>query len=250
MHRQAIVTGASEGIGRALAVQLAARGYRVLAVARNAEALRQLQMELPGDGHGMLMADLATNDGVEALVARTKEAHVHLFVNNAGVGLVGGFCKPSIASHVHLIDLNITALTRLSHEFMQQAQPGDALVNVASILSFAPQPSQPVYAATKAFVGSLTESLWLEAQSLGVHVLSVAPGPTATKFGEHAGRASGWRRAGWSLSTPEDIAQATLHALDRKRGPHLVPGVLNKLFTLLTRLVSRKRLVKLMARVS
>ncbi|MDX2020116.1 MAG: SDR family NAD(P)-dependent oxidoreductase [Deltaproteobacteria bacterium] len=248
MHRQAVVTGASMGIGRAFAVTLAARGYRVLAVARSEPALARLLLELPGDGHGLLVADLATPEGVAAVVARMKDDRVHLLVNNAGAGLVGGFHEPRIDAHLRLIDLNVRALTCLCHAFLQQTQPGDALINVSSVLAFAPQPTQPVYAATKAFVGSLTESLWQEGQSRGVHVLSVAPGPTATEFGKHAGRPPGWGRAQWTLSTPEQVVHAALGALDRKRGPHVVPGLFNKVFVGLTHFVTRRWLVRLMGR--
>jgi short-subunit dehydrogenase len=78
--------------------------------------------------------------------------------------------------------------------------------------------------------------------------LSVAPGPTATRFGQHAGRPSGWGRPGWTLSTPQDVVRATLVALDRKQGPCVVPGLFSKLFVCLTRFVTRRRLVKMMAR--
>lgn len=247
-NKQAIVTGASEGIGRAFAIALASGGWTVLAVARRPKALAQLLPALPGAGHSVLVADLATSAGVAAVEQRMQDLHVHLLVNNAGVGAVGGFTAVGRETHRHLIALNISAVADLSHAFMKQAQAGDTLINVSSILAFAPQPVQPVYSATKAFVTSLSESLWVEGKPRGVHVFGLHPGATDTRFGANAGRPSGSKRPFWMLSTPEAVVAVALKAMDGKCGPNVVPGLFNKVFLQLQRWMPRRWLVRVMGR--
>ena len=245
-----MVTGASEGIGRAFAVALAERGYAVTLLARRREALAAVLAELPGAGHAVLNVDLATPAGVDAALSMFAQQHVHLLINNAGIGRVGGFCAPTPEQHLGIVRLNVEALLRLSHAFCAQAQEGDALVNVSSILADAPQPSQPVYAASKAFVTSLSTSLWHEMRDRGVHVIALQPGATRTAFGQHAGREQGWRRPGWQSQSAEQVARQTLQALDRRRGPTVTTGLHNVLFVAAARLLPRRLLVRLMARTT
>lgn len=251
MHtKQAIVTGASEGIGRAFAIALANRGWAVLAVARRKDALAQLMVNLSGEGHGFLVADLSTAQGMADVEQRMHDLHIHLLVNNAGVGAVGGFTQVARATHTHLVALNITALTALSHAFMQQAQAGDTLINVSSILAFAPQPVQPIYSATKAFVTSLSESLWIEGKRRGVHVIGLHPGATDTRFGENAGRHTDVKRPYWMLSSPETVVSVALKAMDDKSGPNIVPGLFNKIFLLAQGWLPRGWILRAMGRAS
>lgn len=245
-----MVTGASEGIGRVFATTLAARGYSVLAVARTESALADLMSTLPGRGHAFVVADLGTAAGIALIEDRIRQAHVDLLVNNAGVGAVGGFTGQSRATHRHLIHLNITALTDLSHAFMQQAQAGDTLINVSSVLAFAPQPVQPIYSATKAFVTSLSESLWIEGKKRGVHVIGLHPGATDTRFGESSGRPKGARRPGWMMSSPASVVHTALRAMDKKNGPSIVPGLFNRLFCQATRWLPRKVTLAAMGRTN
>lgn len=241
-----MVTGASEGIGRAFARALAERGYAVTLVARREAALAEVLRQMNGEGHGLLAADLSTADGLAATRARLADRHVHLLVNNAGVGAFGPFGALPLETHLEVCRLNMQALVALSHAFCQQAQPEDALVNVSSILGFAPQPSQPIYAATKAFVTSLTESLWLEQKARGVHVMGLHPGATSTRFGEHAGRPMGFRRPVWMSQSPEQVVDVALRALDRKKGPSVACGLVGRIFVTGARWLPRSWLVRLM----
>jgi uncharacterized protein len=249
-NKHAIVTGASEGIGRAFAMDLAGRGWSVLAVARNEDLLAKLLVTLPGDGHGFLIADLATPEGVAAVEQRMQDLHVHLLVNNAGIGAVGGFTQVNRATHRHLVSLNISALTDLSHAFMKQAQAGDTLINVSSILAFVPQPVQPVYSATKAFVTSLSESLWIEGKPRGVHVFGLHPGATDTRFGSNAGRPASSKRPGWMLGSSETVVAVALRAMEKKHGPNIVPGLVNRLFLLGAGWLPRGWLLRVMGRAT
>ena len=248
--KSALVTGASEGIGRAFAVALAAQGYTLVLVARNEAALTSLATQLRGDGHVCLAADLATPEGVTAVCDRLQSTPVQLLINNAGVGLVGGFCQPAIEQHLALVRLNIEALTRLSFAFCAQAKAGDALINVSSVLAAAPQPAQPVYAATKAFVTSLSESLWYEMGARKVLVMALQPGATLTRFHTHAGRPATWQRPGWLSQTPEAVVACALAALQSHRGPTVTSGAGNRLFVWAAKRLPRQWLVKLMARTS
>ena len=250
IQKQAVVTGASEGIGRVFATALAARGFSVLAVARTQSALADLVSTLPGQGHAFVVADLGTAAGIALVEDRIRKVHVDLLVNNAGVGAVGGFTSQPRATHHHLLYLNITALTDLSHAFMQQAQAGDTLINVSSVLAFAPQPVQPIYSATKAFVTSLSESLWVEGKTRGVHVIGLHPGATDTRFGESSGRPKGARRPGWMMSSPASVVHTALRAVKKKKGPNIVPGLLNRLFCQATRWLPRKMTLAAMGRAS
>ncbi len=247
---RAIVTGASEGIGRAFALALSDRGYAVTLVARNEAALDALLPQLSGQGHIKVVADLTTADGVDRVVQAMAVSPVNLLVNNAGAGLVGAFAAKQLEQQLSLVRLNIEALTHLTHAFCRQAKSGDALINVSSVLAAAPQPAQPMYAATKAFVSSLTESLWHEMRSRNVLVMALQPGATRTRFNEAAGRPAGWQRPSWLSQSPEAVVACALGALDARRGPTVTSGFGNQVFVWVARVLPRRWLVALMARTT
>lgn len=248
-NEMALVTGASEGIGRSFAIKLAERGYRVTAVARNSDRLDSLLVELKGSGHRKIVADLASEKGL-AEVARelTAEKPYSLLVNNAGFGIVGEFSETPIGKIREMIFLNITTLVELSHVFLSRAERGSGIIQVSSTLSFLPMPSQGTYSATKAFVTSFSESLWYQCRKKGIFVLNLCPGSTATLFPSRAG----WKKdeiPAWVTETPERVAENALYAYERKYGPTLVSGWMNRLSLLATRILTRKQLVKIMAAV-
>jgi uncharacterized protein len=155
----ALATGASAGIGREFARQLAARGYRVIAVARDTDRLRSLIDEL-GPGHTHVSADLTTAAGRRQVADLLDgQRRVDLLVNNAGTAAPGAFITVPLPRVLATMHLNCEALVTLAHQFLFRAQPGDSLLNVSSTPAFAPMPKLSVYAATKAFVTSFSESL-------------------------------------------------------------------------------------------
>jgi short-subunit dehydrogenase len=182
--RSALVTGASSGIGEVMAGMLADAGVATVAVARRADRLASLAARHPGIE--VLVADLATGAGQAAVVDRITDAQhpLELVVNNAGFGTSGDFHALDPDRLAQEIEVNVAALTRLSHAALSVMQPRGRgwLLNVSSIASFQPAPRLAVYAATKAFVTSLTESLHEEARASGVHVTALCPGPTHTEF--------------------------------------------------------------------
>ena len=180
----ALVTGASSGIGEELTRQLAAAGVSVVVVARRVERLQALAEEL--DGIEVLAADLGTRDGQDAVAARIAdpERPVHLVVNNAGFGTSGRFDTLDPDRLADEIELNVGALTRLSRAALAAMVPRRRgwLINVSSFASFQPAPRLAVYAATKSYVTSLSESLHEEVKGDGVVVTALCPGLIRTEF--------------------------------------------------------------------
>jgi short-subunit dehydrogenase len=180
----ALVTGASSGIGEVMVELLAKAGVATVVVARRADRLEALAAR--HDRVEVLVADLATDAGQEAVASRIADPDrpVELVVNNAGFGTSGGFHELDVVRLADEIEVNVAALTRLSHAALAAMLPRRRgwLINVSSVASFQPAPRLAVYAATKAYVTSLTESLHEEAKGSGIHVTALCPGLTRTEF--------------------------------------------------------------------
>ncbi|WP_455359713.1 SDR family NAD(P)-dependent oxidoreductase [Streptomyces sp. SYSU K21746] len=134
---RALVTGASEGIGRAIAREFAAAGYAVTGVARSEDRLRAV-IDALGPGHTALVADLATEEGRKRVVQAVQRTPFDVLVNNAGTATAGPFSQLPLDTAAAMLDLNCHALVTLAQAFLAGARPGDALVNVSSTLAFAP----------------------------------------------------------------------------------------------------------------
>ena len=238
----ALVTGASSGIGEELTRQLRAAGVPVVVVARRTDRLDALADEL---GHiEVLTADLGTHDGQAAVAARIAgEAEpIDLVVNNAGFGSGGDFIDIDPDRLAAEIELNVSALTRLSHAALSVMVPRRRgwLLNVSSVASFQPGPRLAVYAATKAYVTSLSESLHEEVKANGVRVTALCPGLTRTEFQAVS------RTEGYQSSTPDflytGVAEVAAAGLaDVAKGKALsVPGVVYKAMSTATGVLPRR----------
>lgn len=189
----ALITGASSGIGEALAHCFAQAGYNLVLVARSADKLKALASEL-ATAHGVQAwvepADLAQPEAAAKLAAglKRKRRPIEVLVNNAGVLEQGAFVQMDAARHQQIIALNIAGMTAmLTHFAPPMVERGNGRVlNVASIAAFQPVPTLATYAASKAYVLSLTESLSEELKGTGVHVTALCPGITATQMLEKA----------------------------------------------------------------
>ncbi len=221
----AMVTGASAGIGEAFARALAARGARLLLTARRQDRLERLAAELPVEAR-VVAADLAAEADRRRLWQEARALpRLDLLVNNAGFGLLGAMADLDRARQLEMVQLNVTALTDLAHRFTvlnRRQGGGGALVNVASVVGLRPVPQHAVYAATKAYVVSLSLALQQEERGQGLRVLALCPGPVPTEFQQVAGVKLDGATDLVTISA-EQTAEEGLRAL--KRGETLwVPG--------------------------
>ena len=221
----ALITGASDGIGRAIAVQLAEQGFDLILVARGRTALRELALDLGvrfGSEVAVIPIDLSAPDAVATILEETKGAQIGLVVAAAGFGSVGPFLHQDMASEINMVDLNCRSVVELAHGFGQRlAQQGrGGIVLFGSLVGFQGAPLSATYAATKGFVQSFAEGLAPELAAQGVNILSVAPAQVGTGFAARAGMQMG------KAATPEAVAKGALAALG-KRGT-VRPGFLAK----------------------
>ncbi len=239
----ALVTGASSGIGEALAGRFAAAGHDLVLVARSADKLNALAGTLQAR-HGVKVrvepADLSEPQAVTALASRLGRARmpIDVLVNNAGVLAQGSFVRQGAEVHQQMIDLNIAGLTALLATFVPAMVKRGAgrVLNVASIASFQPVPSLATYAATKAYVLSLTESLSEELRGSGVSVTALCPGITATRMLEDAIKANEQvsRIPGLLIGDVDDVARQGFEAC--MAGEVIcVPGAVNQAAVLASR---------------
>jgi short-subunit dehydrogenase len=230
----ALITGASSGIGEAIARELAGRGHGVTLVARREERLRELATELAGGGvrAEVVAADLGDateRDRLEAAVAELG-LDVEILVNNAGYGSGLDFVRDGRARLVEMVRLNCEALLDLQARYLPgMVERGrGTVINIASTAAFQPMPGSATYAATKAFVLSLSEAVHSELAGKGVTLTAVCPGPIRTEFTKVAGiEASEDRLPEVFWMSAEELArQAVSGAESGKRS--VVPGVLNR----------------------
>ncbi|MFD0482263.1 SDR family NAD(P)-dependent oxidoreductase [Kineococcus sp. GCM10028916] len=237
----ALITGASGGIGAGIARALAARGADVVLVARSADRLDALAAEIRR-AHGrdvlVVATDLSTPGAGERVQAALGDRRVDVLVNNAGFGLSGRLADtPDLTRLTAMVTLNCTTLADLTARFlpgMIERRRG-AVVNVASMAGYFPAPGLAAYAATKAFVVSLSQAVWAETRGTGVRVAALSPTVTDTGFFDVAGEASG---AGMRRRSVEQVVATFFTTLDADR-PVVVDGRLNEVGARLARLAPR-----------
>ena len=248
----ALVTGASSGIGAAFARRLADRGHDLVVVARDVTRLEKLAGDLPGVDVEVIGADLQQPEQLasveERLIARDRP--VDMLVNNAGFGTAGNFAELDVEREVGMIELNITALVRLSHAaagaMIERRRGG--ILNIGSVGSFQPSPYNATYSATKAFVLSFTEAIHEELKPHGVHVTCVCPGFTSTEFQQRAGIDEG-TVPGLLKQDADTVARTALKALARNKAV-CVTGLPNKAAVELERILPRVMVRKTAAMVT
>jgi short-subunit dehydrogenase len=240
----ALVTGASAGIGVALARELAAGGANLVLTARRKERLETLARELSSQ-HKISVetfaADLAQSDGPQQIFAYTlaKQLTIDLLINNAGFGAYGAFATVETQRLLDMVQVNCSAvvhLTRLYLPQMLKQRRGDVLI-LASTASFQAVPFISTYAATKAFDLLFAEGLAEEVRPCGVRVCALCPGSTESEFHEVAGQ-SGLVAARKSRETAEKVARVGLQALAAGKS-YVISGTRNYLGAQSQRLVPR-----------
>jgi uncharacterized protein len=222
----AVVTGASDGIGKAFAHELCKRGFNIVLVARREPLLMQLALKLEKQ-HGRLVsvvkADLVEPGATEHLLQVTQDLDVGLLVSAAGFGTSGHFIASDLRNEKDMLAVNCASSLSLSWHFARRfiARGGGGIVLFSSVVAFQGNAHSAHYAATKAYIQSLAEGLHLELKPKGVQVLACAPGPVHTGFAARAGMQMG------KALQPEVIAQQTMAALGKQITVR--PGWLSKL---------------------
>jgi uncharacterized protein len=237
----ALITGASSGIGVALATELARRGHALTLVARRAERLRDLAAEIGGE-HGVrvewIAADLidaSERDRVPAEVTARGQV-VDLLVNDAGMGTSGPFQELPIEREIQMIRLNVEAMVALCGAFVpgMVERGSGAVLNVASVSGFMPVPQQATYSASKAFVLTFTEALTIDLHGTGVTATALCPGPVETEF---EGIIEGLPSA--LFIDPAEVARKAIDGLEHGR-VSVVPGTFNKVNAISGRYAPRR----------
>lgn len=243
---KAVITGASSGIGRAMAVALHQRGAELWLVARREERLLELCREL-GDGAHALALDLSREDDCRRLYESVKDEDIDILINNAGFGLFGEFTQTALERELEMLDINVRALHILTKLFLKDFVRRDKgyILNVASSAAFLSGPLMATYYATKAYVLRLSTAVSEELRRRGSHVYigALCPGPVDTEFNATAGVKFGLR----SLSA-EAVAEYGIKKLFKKKTV-AVPGVWIRPGVFFQRFLPQKLLLRIAYRL-
>jgi uncharacterized protein len=249
-----VVTGASAGFGETFARELAKRGMNLVLTARRGDRLEALARKLRSE-HAVetvvIALDLAAVGQAAPLWERASEGReIDLLVNNAGVGAHGSFHSVERERHVQLVQLNCIAPLELMHMALveMRRRGSGGIINLGSTSAFQPVPMVATYAATKAFLLSLSEAVWAENRKAGVRVLALCPGRSPTEFQAAAGTTP-VSSIPTVILPPEQIVAEGLRAFEKDR-PFVVPGFTNYLGTFAHRLLPRGFLARAIHRVS
>lgn len=226
-----VITGASEGIGKAFAEALLARGDSVVLVARDDAKLGTVEAALGASGRvSRLALDVTEPDAAERIADHVSAlgGYVDLLVNNAGIGLAGDFARHKRSDVDALLALNVTAATRLMHAQLPSmlARGSGGIINVASLGGYGPGPYQAAYYASKAYMISLTEAVAHEIRGQGVHVMAVAPGPVETNFHAKMGTDSALYRYLVPAVSSDHVVRSALRGFRFGRKV-VLPGILS-----------------------
>lgn len=231
-NKTALITGASSGIGKALAHQFAQDGYHLVLAARGVAKMQDLADDLQRKFKvtvTVIGADLETNDGAERLHADIKARGIVLsaLANNAGYGAFGEFKDSALTSELAMMQLNMNTVVVLTKLFLPDllATRGKIL-NTASTAAFQPGPYMAVYYATKSFVLSFSEAIASELEDTGVTVTALCPGPTASGFQDKADLGNSALIKGKKLPTSEEVAALGYRAMQRGQRVY-IPGFVN-----------------------
>lgn len=231
----ALITGASGGIGEALAYRFGKGGYDLVLVARSADRLARVAEAAQEDGAKahVIALDLQRTGAAEQLEASVAELRlsIHALVNNAGYGYAGEFLDGELEAQLGEIDLNVRSLTELSYRFgrSMKARRRGGILNVASTAAYQPGPYMAVYSATKAYVLSFSEALNQELRGSGVHATALCPGPVLTGFQQRAEFNDSMRllKAMRPMSA-QAVADAGFQGFQHRKAV-VIPGVSNAL---------------------
>ncbi|QSJ16276.1 SDR family oxidoreductase [Nostoc sp. UHCC 0702] len=251
----ALITGASSGIGKAFAEELAARQTNLVLVSRSEEKLNQIAKELQEKYKiqvDVIVKDLTEPNAASAVfdATKAKELTIDLLINNAGFGDYGDFAESDRERQIKIVQLNVLALVDLTHQFlplMRQRRSG-SIINLSSITAFQPMPYLSVYAASKAFIVSFSQALWAENSSYNIRVLVACPGPIETNFFTEANFPPALAGNTNQMSTSEEVARESLKALENWQPNVVIGDFTTQIRTVLARIVPRKILLQMLVK--
>lgn len=245
MASYALITGASSGLGLALAEALARRGRNLILVARRRDALESIASELAqrfGVQVRFRLCDLSEPLQISGLLLELEEGdwRIDLLVNNAGLGCAGPFLEQDWMRELEQLEVNVLALTRLCHALGKRMalQGGGQILNIASVAAFQPGPWMSSYYASKAYVLHFSEGLREELRHYGVRVSVLCPGPTRTAFFRNARIDASRLERSKLMMSAEEVALIAVRGLERNRAI-IVPNWRNRLLATLPRLAPR-----------
>lgn len=243
----ALVTGASKGIGKSIAENLAVKGYSLLLVARSEDLLQQVKAEIAAktkvEVH-YLAIDLSTPSAAQNVFNWCSQHNypISVLVNNAGYGLSGPFESYPLEQHLNMLQVNCATLVQLTYLFLPQLkkQPVAHILNIASSAAYQAVPYLSLYAASKVFVLSFSRGLRYELRKTPVNITCVCPGATDTAFNTRAKiGAKAMKTAEKVMMTPEQVGKAAVSAMLNRKSEVLL-GALNKVVGFFTWLLPKK----------
>lgn len=242
-QKKALVTGASSGIGKEMARQLATMGADLAIVARRVEKLQELKEELEANHQvsvQVVKADLSKPGAASEIfqTVMSEKKPISILINNAGIGDYAPFLNVNLESHRRTLQVNVVALTELTYlllEEMIKIGTQSYIMNIASMASFVSLPNYALYSGTKRFVRHLSETLTYELKASNVHVICSCPGGTRTEFMEKAGQQMTGNEHAFMMSA-SDVAEESIDAMLSHQTIY-VPGFLNRVLAFLPRLL-------------
>ncbi len=247
-EKWALITGASSGIGKGFAMELAKRGHHIALVARSRDKLETVSTDIRQRFQRetrVIPLDLTKDGFIRELSEKTEDLKVDMVINNAGFGTSGPFLDIDGDRESEMITLNCIAVTQIARVFLKRMAAlgrGDMII-VASTASIQPCPWFATYAATKVFDRFLAEALWYEMKPKGVNVLALNPPGTKTNFFRQAGLAGNPK----GLATVEQVVQTALKAVGKK--PVVTVGLGNRLMAFSERFTPEKLLISVTSRI-
>jgi len=255
MSKTALITGASKGIGKELAFLFAEKGHNLVLVARSADALEKIKVEIEETFSVSvynLEADLSDATAAQAVFNEVKEkvGDVDFLVNNAGFGDYGTFADAEWDCYERMIALNVTTLTHLTHLYVNdwRGRIAGKILNVSSTAAFQPGPMMAVYFATKSFVLNLSEALGEELKNDHITITALCPGPTSTHFGEVSKMSASQLVKNVQIADAKDVAALGYRAMMQGK-PVVIHGTMNKLAPFIIRFIPRKWVTRLSAKI-
>lgn len=250
-YQTALITGASSGIGKAFAYELAKKGVNLVLTARSENLLAEITVDLCkkyGIKAHYIIADLSEANAPEQIFNELKQKNIFidLLINNAGIGKWTNFLDQTMTSYNEMIILNINSLVALTHLLLPKmlANKQGGIINIASTGALQPCPYIAVYCATKAFVLSFSEALHGEYFEKGITVTSICPGNTQTNFAKTANA----NTKGMSYDTPEKVAKESLNALLKRKNNKII-GFNNFMQSFIPRLLPRKTVITIVKKM-